>query len=142
MSKVASSWKAQVISTKYFICINLGHYVIYLQNMKLMRSILWPGGAYTGNTYANKAKIMILYYDEIMNHEYIGSFWQCQMSQKPWIALLLKFSVQSLLERILNPFKKILIFFVLLLVFIYTFSVEDVELVLCTHRVSRLIFII
>ena len=27
--------------------INWGHYVIYLQNMKLERLILWPGGAYT-----------------------------------------------------------------------------------------------
>ena len=47
-----------------------------------VQSILWPGGAYTDNTYANKAKIMIPYYDEIVNHNYIGSFWQCQMSQK------------------------------------------------------------
>ena len=47
-----------------------------------MQSILWPGGAYTDNAYANKAKIMIPYYNEIVNHDYIGSFWQCQISHK------------------------------------------------------------
>ena len=72
---MAVSWKVQEILTKYFININWGHYVIYLQNMKFVWSILWPGGAYTDNTYANKAKIMIPYYDEIMNYGYIGSFW-------------------------------------------------------------------
>ena len=80
---MAVSWKVQVISTKYFMYINWEHYAIYLQNMKFVWLILWPGGVYTDNTYANKAKIMILYYDEIMNHDYIGSFWQCQMIQKP-----------------------------------------------------------
>ena len=44
---MAASGKVQVISTKYFMCINRGHYVIYLQNMKFERLILWPGGAYT-----------------------------------------------------------------------------------------------
>ena len=44
---MAASGKVQVISTKYFMCINQGHYVIYLQNMKFERLILWPGGAYT-----------------------------------------------------------------------------------------------
>ena len=44
---MAASGKVQVISTKYFMCINWGHYVIYLQNMKFERLILWPGGAYT-----------------------------------------------------------------------------------------------
>ena len=58
--------------------------MIYLQNMKFMGSILWPGVVYTDNTYTDKAKIMIPYYDEIVNHNYIGSFWQCQMSQKSW----------------------------------------------------------
>ena len=29
------------------MCINRGHYVIYLQNMKFERLILWPGGVYT-----------------------------------------------------------------------------------------------
>ena len=59
------------------------HYVINLQNMKFLQSILWLGGAYTDAAHANAAKIMIPYSDEIMNHDYIGSFWQCQMSQKP-----------------------------------------------------------
>ena len=44
---MAASGKVQVISTKYFMSINRGHYVIYLQNMKFERLILWPGGAYT-----------------------------------------------------------------------------------------------
>ena len=44
---MAASRKVQVISTKYFMYINQGHYVIYLQNMKFERLILWPGGAYT-----------------------------------------------------------------------------------------------
>ena len=56
--------------------------MIYLQNMKFVRSILWLGGAYTDAAHANKAKIIIPYSDEIMNHDYIGSFWHCQMSQK------------------------------------------------------------
>ena len=56
------------------MCINQGHYVIYLQNMKFMQLILWPGGACTDAAYAAKAKIMIPYYDEIVNHDYIGSF--------------------------------------------------------------------
>ena len=41
--------------------------------MKFVRLILWPGGAYTDAAHANKAKIMIPYSDEIMNHDYIGS---------------------------------------------------------------------
>ena len=44
---MAASGKVQVISTKYFMCINQGHYVIYLHNMKFERLILWPGGVYT-----------------------------------------------------------------------------------------------
>ena len=44
---MAASGKVQVISTKYFMYINWGHYVIYLQNIKFERLILWPGGAYT-----------------------------------------------------------------------------------------------
>ena len=44
---MAAIRKVQVILTKYFMCINWGHYMIYLQNMKFERLILWPGGAYT-----------------------------------------------------------------------------------------------
>ena len=42
---------------------NRGHYVIYLQNMKFVQLILWPGGAYTDNTYTTTAAITIPYYD-------------------------------------------------------------------------------
>ena len=42
-------------------------------NMKFVRSILWPGGAYTDAAYADDARIMIPYSDEIMNHDNIGS---------------------------------------------------------------------
>ena len=59
--------------TKYFICINKIYYIIYLQNIKFVSSILWPEGAYTYAAHAAKAKIMIQYSDEIMNHDYIGS---------------------------------------------------------------------
>ena len=41
--------------------------------MKFLQSILWPGGVYTDDTYTAKVKSMIPYYDEIMNHDYIGS---------------------------------------------------------------------
>ena len=44
---MAVSLKVQVISTKYFMCINQGHYVIYQQNIKFDRLIFWPEGAYT-----------------------------------------------------------------------------------------------
>ena len=70
---MAASQKVHVISTKYFMCINWGHYVIYLQNMKFVQSIFWPVGAYTDAAHTTKAKIMIPYYDEIVNHDYIGS---------------------------------------------------------------------
>ena len=33
---MAASGKVQVISTKYFMYINWGHYVIYLQNKKFV----------------------------------------------------------------------------------------------------------
>ena len=51
-----------------------GYYVIYLENTKFLQSILWPGGAYTDATNATAATIMIPYKDEILNHDYIGSF--------------------------------------------------------------------
>ena len=70
---MAASQKVHMISTKYFICINQEYNVIYLQNMKFVHSILWPGGVYIDATHATKAKITIPYSDEIMN--------QCQMSQ-------------------------------------------------------------
>ena len=70
---MAASRKVHEISTKYFMCINQELYVIYLQNIKFVKSILWPGGAYTDAAHAAKAKIMIPYSHEIMNHDYIGS---------------------------------------------------------------------
>ena len=79
---MAASGKVQVISTKYFMCINWGHYVIYLQNIKFVQLILWPGGAYTDDTYATKLESRSHIRIHFMNHDYIGSFWQCQMSQK------------------------------------------------------------
>ena len=60
---MAACQKVHEISTKYFMGINWDHYVIYLQNMKFVRLILWPGGAYTDNSYATTAAIMIPYYD-------------------------------------------------------------------------------
>ena len=48
--------------------------MIYLQNMKFIRLILWPGGVYTDAANATKAKITIPYSHEFVNHDYIGSF--------------------------------------------------------------------
>ena len=48
---MAASQEVHVISTKYFMCINQGHYMIYLQNMMFERLILWPGGAYTDTAH-------------------------------------------------------------------------------------------
>ena len=56
--------------------------MIYLQNMKFVQLILWPGGAYTDNTYATKLESRSHIRIHFMNHDYIGSFWQCQMNQK------------------------------------------------------------
>ena len=60
---MAASQKLHEISTKYFVGINGEHYVIYLQNMKFVWLILWPGGAYTDDAYATTAMITIPYYD-------------------------------------------------------------------------------
>ena len=58
---MAASKKIHMILTKYFKDVNWEHYVIYLQNMKFVQLILWPGGAYT-DTYATTAVITIPYY--------------------------------------------------------------------------------
>ena len=55
--------KVHMILTKYSKDINQKHYVIYLQNMKFVQLILWPGGAYTDDTYATTVTIAIPYYD-------------------------------------------------------------------------------
>ena len=60
---MAASHKLHEISTKYFMGINRGHYVIYLQNIKFVQLILWPGGVYTDDAYATTAPITIPYYD-------------------------------------------------------------------------------
>ena len=79
---MAGSGKVQVISTKYFMCINQEYYVVYVQNIKFVWLILWPGRAYTDDTYATKPESWSHIRIHFMNHDYIGSFWQCQMSQK------------------------------------------------------------
>ena len=79
---MAASRKLHMISTKYFMYINWGYYVVYLQNIKFVYLILWPGGAYTYDTYATKLESRSHIRIHFMNHDYIGSFWQCQMSQK------------------------------------------------------------
>ena len=60
---MAACQKVHEISIKYFMGINRGHYVIYLQNMKFVQLILWPGGVYTDNVYATTVAITIPYYD-------------------------------------------------------------------------------
>ena len=70
---MAASQKVHMISTKYFIGINQENYLIYIQKIKFVQSIFWPGGAYTDATHTDKAKITIPYSHEIMNHDYIGS---------------------------------------------------------------------
>ena len=51
--------KVHVILTKYFICINRGHNVIYLQNMKFERLTVQPGGAYTDAAHGTKCKFFV-----------------------------------------------------------------------------------
>ena len=50
---MTASQKVNKISTEYFIDINQEYYVIYLQNMKFVKLISWPGGAYTDNVMPN-----------------------------------------------------------------------------------------
>ena len=56
---MAAHRKVHVISTKYFMCINPGHNVIYLQNMKFERLTVQPGGAYTDAAHGTKCKIFV-----------------------------------------------------------------------------------
>ena len=53
---MAASRKVHVISTKYFMCINQGYNVIYLQNMKFEWLTVRPGGAYTDAAHGTKCK--------------------------------------------------------------------------------------
>ena len=73
LSKMATSGKIQVISTKYFIYISQKYYVIYLQNIKFVWLIVWPEGMYTDNTYATKPESRSHIMVHFMNHDYIGS---------------------------------------------------------------------
>ena len=56
---MAASRKVYVISTKYLMCINRGHNVIYLQNMKFEQLTVRPGRAYTDTTHGTKCKVFI-----------------------------------------------------------------------------------
>ena len=56
---MAAHQKVHVILTKYFMCINRGHNVIYLQNMKFERLTVQPGGAYTDAAHGTKCKIFV-----------------------------------------------------------------------------------
>ena len=56
---MAASQKVYVILTKYFMCINWGHNVIYLQNMKFEQLTVRPGGAYTDAAHGTKCKIFV-----------------------------------------------------------------------------------
>ena len=56
---MAASQKVHVISTKYFMCINRGHNVIYLQNMKFEQLTVRPGGAYTDAAHGTKCKMFV-----------------------------------------------------------------------------------
>ena len=100
---MATSGKVQAISTKYFMCINWGHYVKYLQN-KFERLILWPGGAYTDDTYATKPESRSRIRIHFVNHDCIGSLWQSQMSQKPWPKLSCK-HISNFFEVVRNVIK-------------------------------------
>ena len=66
--------------------------MIYLQNIKFVQLILWPGGVYTDDTYATKPESRSHIRIHFMNHDYIGSFWQCHMSQKVGEQLLWDYS--------------------------------------------------
>ena len=69
---MAASQKVHVISTKYFMCINWGYYVIFLKKQEVhIINTLARRSIHRHHTSA-KAKIMIPYYDEIVNQDYIG----------------------------------------------------------------------
>ena len=60
---MAVNQKVHVLSTKYFMGINWRHLCDISANMKFVRLILWPGGAYTDGAYPTTAAITIPYYD-------------------------------------------------------------------------------
>ena len=55
---------------------------IHTKYESLCDQYLWPGGTYTDATHRDKAKIMIPYSDEIVNHDYIGSFGNAKWAKK------------------------------------------------------------
>ena len=59
---MAACQKVHVISTKYFMCINWGHNVIYLQNMKFERLTVRPGGVYTDAACGTKCKVFVKFF--------------------------------------------------------------------------------
>ena len=72
LSKIATSQKIHVIFTKYFMCTNWGHNVIYLQNIKFEKLIIWPGGAYTDATHGTKCKIFVKFLKTFIIFFYIN----------------------------------------------------------------------
>ena len=56
--------------------------MIYLHNKEFVQLILWPGEAYTDDTYATKPESRSHIRIHFVNHDCIGSLWQSQMSQK------------------------------------------------------------
>ena len=67
--------------------------MIYLLNKKFVQLILWPGEAYTDNTYATKPESRSHIRIHFVNHNCIGSLCQSQMSQKPGNYNLLTYNV-------------------------------------------------
>ena len=66
--------KVHVILTKYFMCINQEHNVIYLQNMKFEQLIIRPEGAYTDATHGTKCKIFVKFLKTFIIFFYINHF--------------------------------------------------------------------
>ena len=69
---MAASRKVHAILTKYFMCINRGHNVIYLQNMKVEQLTVRPGGAYTDAAHGTKCKIFVKFLKTFIIFFYIN----------------------------------------------------------------------
>ena len=78
--------------------------MIYLQNMKLVRLILWPGGAYT-DAYATTAVITIPYYDSFHESRLYRLIMAKPNEQKTW-KYLLWFMVNSSIVNAWLLYKK------------------------------------
>ena len=81
---MAASGKVQVISTKYFMCINSRVLCDIFAKYEVcaINTLARSQEEYTDDTYATKPALRSHIRVHFMNHDYIGSFWQCQMSQK------------------------------------------------------------